>query len=66
MRKPKSRNRSFQSHGAGKGSADRTTDDAAYRRNFEAIDWGRGPKGYFYSPVDDDCLIIMGDEVFHR
>lgn len=39
MRKPKSRNRSFQSHGAGKGSADRTTDDQAYRRNFDAIKW---------------------------
>lgn len=40
MRKPAIRNRSFQSHGAGKGSADRTTDDAAYRKNFDQIKWG--------------------------
>lgn len=39
MRKPTTRNRTFQSHGSGKGSADRTSNDAAYRRNFDAIKW---------------------------
>lgn len=39
MRKPKPRDRSFQPSGAGKGCADRTTDDAAYRKNFDRIKW---------------------------
>lgn len=41
MRKPATRNRSFQSHGAGKGCSDRTSDDKAYRENWDNIDWNR-------------------------
>lgn len=41
MRKPKPRDRSFQPSGAGKGCADRTTNDSAYRENWDNIDWNR-------------------------
>lgn len=55
MRKPKGRNRTFQSHGAGKGCADRTSDDVAYRRNFDDINWGHIARAY--KPVHPQKLV---------
>lgn len=41
MSKARKGDHSFQSSGAGKGDSDRTTDTEAFRRGYEAIDWGR-------------------------
>lgn len=53
MRKQKPRDRSFQPSGAGKGCADRTSDDVAYRENFDAINWNRPVKVFLSDYAGD-------------